>query len=314
MLRLVPIIAVVAALYALPLLGFSEYVMTVAVVACVFAVLSGGLNLVYGYGGLLSLAQVTFWGVGAYTAGLLAMDLKWNPWATLPVAGLVAAIAGMFVAYASLRLSRHSFAIVSLVFALLMQLVARDWVSLTRGALGMPGLPPLTIGGYVFDSAGKFYWPMLTYTVLALALLYRLMHSRIGQMLLAIRQNEPLAQSHGIDPLTHRLLAIGISAMLSGIAGGMFVFQLTIVDPSIIDFYYTEAMLIMVIVGGPGSFWGVLTASAAFTVLPELLRLSPELRMVLYGAVLVAAMLVMPAGFGGLLAQRREKKWRTRFA
>ncbi|MBM3561284.1 MAG: branched-chain amino acid ABC transporter permease [Alphaproteobacteria bacterium] len=310
----VPVALLVAALYALPLLGFSEYIMTVAVVACVFAVLSGGLNLVYGYGGLLSLAQVTFWGVGAYTSGLLAQDLKWNPWLTLPVAGLTAAIAGVFVAYASLRLSRHSFAIVSLVFALLMQLVARDWVSLTRGALGMPGLPPLVIGGYAFDSATKFFWPMLTYTVLALALLYRLMHSRIGQMLLAIRQNEPLAQSHGIDPLAHRLLAIGVSAMLSGIAGGMFVFQLTIVDPSIMDFYYTEAMLIMVIVGGPGSFWGVLAASAVFTVMPEALRLSPELRMVLYGAVLVAAMLVMPAGIGGLLAQRREKKWRTRFA
>ena len=313
-LRLLAILAGIAALYTLPLCGFSEYVMTVAVVACVFAVLSCGLNLVYGYGGLLSLAQVAFWGIGAYTAGLMAMDLKWNPWATLPFAGLLAATVGVFVAYASLRLSRHSFAIVSLVFALLMQLVARDWVGLTRGALGLPGLPQLAIGGYVFDSAARFFWPMLSFTLVSLALLYRLMHSRIGRTLLAIRQNEPLAQSHGVDALAHRLLVIGVSAGLSGIAGGMFVFQLTIVDPSIMDFYYTESMLIMVIVGGPGSFWGVLGASAVFTVLPEALRLTPELRMVLYGVVLVAAMLTVPAGFGGILAKRRENRWRTQLA
>jgi branched-chain amino acid transport system permease protein len=302
------------ALYALPIAGASEYWMTVAATACAFAVLSQGLNLVYGYGGLMSLAQVTFWGLGGYTSALLAKDLGWNPWATLPVAGVVAALAGLGVGYASLRLSRHSFAIVSLVAALLVQLVARDWQSLTRGPLGIPGLPALQIGTVVFDSAARYYWPMLTVALIALAVIWRVMRSRIGLMLLAIRQDEPLAGSHGIDALAHRLLAIGLSALLSGVAGGLFVFKLTIVDPSILDFYYTESMLIMVIIGGPGSFWGVTIAAVVFSVLPELLRLTSELRMVLYGVVLVAAMIFMPAGIGGLVARRREKQWRARLA
>lgn len=304
----------IAALYALPLTGLSEYWMTVAATACAFAVLSQGLNLVYGYAGLLSLAQVTFWGLGGYTAALLATDRGWNPWATLPVAGLVAMLAGLGVGYASLRLSRHSFAIVSLVLALLVQLVARDWQSLTRGPLGIPGLPVLRIGAFAFDSAARFYWPMLTFALVVLAVIWRVMRSRIGRLLLAIRQNEPLAGSHGIDVLAHRLLAIGLSALLSGIAGGLFAFKLSVVDPSILDFYYTESMLIMVIIGGPGSFWGVTAATVVFTVVPELLRLSAELRMVLYGAVLVAAMVALPTGFGGLIARRREKQWRARLA
>jgi branched-chain amino acid transport system permease protein len=312
--RCVAVLVGIAALYALPLCGLSEYWMTVAVTACAFAVLSQGLNLVYGYGGLLSLAQVTFWGLGAYASALLAIDLGWSPWATLPVAGLVAVLAGLGVGYASLRLSRHSFAIVSLVLALLVQLVARDWQSLTRGPLGIPGLPTLRIGDVEFASAARFYWPMLTVALIALAVIWRVMRSRIGQLLLAIRQNEALAGSHGIDALAHRLLAIGLSALLSGVAGGLFAFKLTIVDPSVLDFYYTESMLIMVIIGGPGSFWGVTIAAVVFTVVPELLRLSSELRMVLYGAVLVGAMMVMPAGFGGLVKRYREKQWRARLA
>jgi len=312
--RAAALLAGIAALYALPLCGPSEYWMTVAATACAFAVLSQGLNLVYGYAGLMSLAQVTFWGLGAYTAALLAVDRGWNPWATLPVAAAVAALAGLGVGYASLRLSRHSFAIVSLVLALLVQLVARDWQSLTRGPLGIPALPILSIGGLEFGSAARFYWPMLSLALIALAVIWRVMRSRIGRLMLAIRQNEPLAGSHGIDALAHRLLAIGLSAVLSGVAGGLFAFKLSIVDPSILDFYYTESMLIMVIVGGPGSFWGVTIAAVVFTVVPELLRLGAELRMVLYGALLVGAMTVMPAGFAGLLARRRERRWRTRLA
>jgi branched-chain amino acid transport system permease protein len=108
------------------------------------------------------------------------------------------------------------------------------------------------------------------------------------------------------------LLAICISAFVTGVAGGLYVFHLTIVDPSIFDFYYTEAMLIMVIIGGPGSFWGVVAASVAFSVIPDLLRFSTDLRMIFYGVILVAAMLAFPRGLGGWLAARPIAQWRRR--
>jgi branched-chain amino acid transport system permease protein len=127
----------------------------------------------------------------------------------------------------------------------------------------------------------------------------------------AIRLNEPLAESQGINPLSYKLLAIALSALLAGIVGGLFVFYLTIVDPSIFDFYYTETMLIMVIIGGPGSFWGVLGASAVLAALPDLLRFTTDLRMVLYGAVLIVAMLLFPGGVGGWRERRRMARWRA---
>jgi branched-chain amino acid transport system permease protein len=126
----------------------------------------------------------------------------------------------------------------------------------------------------------------------------------------AIKLNEPLAQSQGVNPLSYRLLALSLSAALSGIVGGLFVFYLTIIDPSIFDFYYTETMLISVVIGGPGSFWGVLAASAVMTVLPDLLRFTTDLRMVLYGVALIAAMLLFPGGIGGWLYRRRIARWR----
>jgi branched-chain amino acid transport system permease protein len=149
---------------------------------------------------------------------------------------------------------------------------------------------------------------MVPFALIALIVVHRLVRSRIGRTLLAIKYNEAVARSQGINPLTHRLLAFGISAAMSGVVGGIYAFFLTIVDPSIFDFYYIESMLIMTIIGGPGSFWGVLIASVLFVVLPDMLRFSTDLRMVLYGAVLVLAMLLFPQGFGGLYKRMKARR------
>jgi branched-chain amino acid transport system permease protein len=155
-----------------------------------------------------------------------------------------------------------------------------------------------------------FYYLLMGVAALSHGLIYLVVTSRLGRAMRAIKLNEPLAQSQGINPLAYKLLAIALSALLAGIVGGLFVFYLTIVDPSIFDFYYTETTLIMVIIGGPGSFWGVLASSAVLTALPDMLRFTTDLRMVLYGIVLIAAMIVFPGGFGGWLHRRRVARWR----
>jgi branched-chain amino acid transport system permease protein len=305
----------VAALFAIPHVTGNEYVLALGVSFATFAVLSGGLNLVYGYTGLLSFAQVGFFGIGGYTAALLVTERGWSLWAGAAAGGALAALVGLVVGYSSLRLSRHAFAIVSLSFALLCLIVARDWVSLTRGAMGIPGLPVPAMdlpGGLRWRLAqpADFYYLLIGFAVVAQAAIYLVVSSRLGRAMRAIKLNEPLAQSQGVNPLSYKLLAIALSALLAGIVGGFFVFYLTIVDPSIFDFYYTETMLIMVIIGGPGSFWSVLAASAVLSALPDLLRFTTDLRMVLYGAVLIAAMLLFPGGVGGWLRRRRMTRWR----
>jgi branched-chain amino acid transport system permease protein len=302
-------------LVTLPIWGGTPYWLELGITAATFAVLSTGLNLVYGYTGLLSFAQVAFFGIGGYTGALLTRDAGWPMLAGVLAGGALATLFGLLIGYTSLRLSRHAFAIVSLSSALLCTITARDWVSLTRGPMGLPGLvaPILALPGFGeirFDDPKAFYWLMLFYAVVVLAGVHRLVHSRIGRAFVAIKLNQPLAESQGIDPLRYRLLAIGVSAFVSGVAGGLYVFHLTIVDPSIFDFYYTETMLIMVTVGGPGSFWGVVAASLAFSIIPDLLRFSTDLRMVLYGAVLIAAMIALPRGLGGWAVKRRLARFR----
>ncbi|MBI1963000.1 MAG: branched-chain amino acid ABC transporter permease [Candidatus Rokubacteria bacterium] len=314
-LRALAVLAALAALFGVPRLSANEYLLALGISFATFSVLSGGLNLVYGYAGLLSFAQVGFFGIGAYTAVLLVTERGWSLWAGAVGGGLLAMLVGVAIGYSSLRLSRHAFAIVSLSFALLCLIVARDWVSLTRGAMGIPGLPAPTLrlpGGVLWRLAqpADFYYLLLGFAALAHGAIYLVVTSRIGRAMRAVKLNEPLAQSQGIDPLACKLFALALSALLAGIVGGLFVFYLTIVDPSIFDFYYTETMLIMVIIGGPGSFWGVLAASAVLAALPDLLRFTTDLRMVLYGAVLIAAMLLFPGGVGGWWQRRRAARWR----
>ncbi|VWX63878.1 Branched-chain amino acid ABC transporter permease [Burkholderiales bacterium 8X] len=312
------VVAGLVLLFALPSMTRNEYLLALGISFATFSVLSGGLNLVYGYTGLLSFAQVGFFGLGAYAAALLVTELNWSLWAGALAGGLLAAVVGLAIGYSSLRLSRHAFAIVTLSFALLCMIVSRDWVTLTRGAMGIPGLPvpSLSLPGFAnawrLNRPSDFYYLLMGFAVLSHGLIYLVVSSRLGRALKAIKLNEPLAQSQGINPLGYKLLAVTLSAFLAGVVGAFFVFYLTIADPSLFDFYYTETMLIMVILGGPGSFWGVLFATAILSALPDLLRFTTDLRMVLYGLILIAAMLVFPGGIGGWFERRRISRWRNR--
>ena len=312
--KLALLAAILVLLFAVPAMGLGGYALALGVSFAMMSILAGGLNLVYGYAGLMSYGQVGFFGIGAYTAGIL---VSMHGWALVPatlLGALLAVLVALVLGYSSLRLSRHAFSIVSLSFSLLCVIVARDWVDVTRGPMGIPGLsaPPIRIGSMSFslNSNEKFYYVMMTLAVVSNAFIYALVTSRIGRAMRAVKLNEPLAQSQGVSPLGLKLLALGVSALLAAVAGSIFVFYLSIVDPSIFDFYYTEAMLIMVIIGGAGSFWGVLAATAVLTALPDMLRFTTDLRMVLYGAVLIFAMLVFPGGFGGWIERRRTARWR----
>jgi branched-chain amino acid transport system permease protein len=309
------VIAGLVALFVLPLLIDNDYIMSLGISFAAMSVLAGGLNLIYGYTGLLSFAQVGFFGIGGYTAALLVVDRGWSLWAGVAVGGVLCIAVALLIGYSSLRLSRHAFAIVSLSFALLCAIVARDWPELTRGSMGIPGLPTPVMdlpGGlrWRIVDPSDFYYLLMGFAVIAHGAIYLVVTSRLGRAMRAIKLNEPLAQSQGINPLSYRLLALSLSALLAGIVGGLFVFYLTIIDPSIFDFYYTETMLISVVIGGPGSFWGVLASSAVLAVLPDMLRFTTDLRMVLYGVALIVAMLIFPGGVGGWLYRRQVARWR----
>lgn len=302
--RLLAALLVALLVGALPYLTGSNYLIGIGIQACVFTAAAAALNLVYGFAGLLSFAQLGFWGIGGYATALAVMTFGGSFWQGLGWAALIDTLVALGIGYPSLRTNRHAFVIVSLAFTLLITLIARDWVGLTRGPLGIPGLPPPSLFGLAFTSTARFYWIAYVYALLALGLLYALCTSRIGRTLLAIKQNEPLVRAQGIAPMPYKLAAFAMSAALTGIGGGIFTFHLRIIDPLFLDFYYMQTFLIMVIIGGAGSFWGVVVAGIVMSALPELLRFSADFRMIIYGGVLLAAMLAMPNGIGGWLNDR----------
>lgn len=306
------IAALVAALAvgALPLLTSSNYIVGVGVSALIFTVAAAALNLVYGFTGLLSFAQLGFWGIGGYVSALTVVTFGGNFWWGVLWAALINAAVALAIGYPTLRTNRHAFVIMTLTFALLANLIARDWVSLTRGPLGIPNLPTPEAFGHKFNSTREFYWIAWGFSMAMLAFLYALCSSRIGRTLIAIKQNEALVRAQGISPMPYKLSSFALSAAITGAAGGVYSFHLGIIDPLFLDFYYMQTFLIIVIIGGAGSFWGVVGSGVALSALPELLRFSADFRMIIYGLILVVAMFVMPGGVAGWLRERRLQRLR----
>jgi len=295
---------------ALPLITSSNYIVGVGISALIFTVAAAALNLVYGFTGLLSFAQLGFWGIGGYTTTLTVMTFGGSFWMGVLYAALLNAALALVIGYPILRTNRHAFVISTLTFALLVALIARDWVTLTRGPLGIPNIPRPHAFGIAFETTASFYWIAWAFSVAMIGLLYALCSSRIGRTLIAIKQNEPLVRAQGIAPMPYKLASFAISAAITGTAGGVFTFNLRIIDPLFLDFYYMQTFLIIVIIGGAGSFWGVIAAGIALSALPEVLRFSADFRMIIYGVILVAAMFVMPSGVAGWLRERETARMR----
>jgi ABC-type branched-subunit amino acid transport system permease subunit len=295
---------------ALPLLTGSNYVIGVALSALIFTVAAAALNLVYGFTGLLSFAQLGFWGIGGYTSALTVVTFGGTFWMGVVYAALLNAAVALVIGFPILRTNRHAFVISTLTFALLVALIARDWVSLTRGPLGIPNLPAPQAFGITFNTTARFYWIVWAFAVAMIAFLHALCSSRIGRTLVAIKQNEPLVRAQGISPMPYKLTSFAISAAITGAAGGVFTFNLRIIDPLFLDFYYMQTFLIIVIIGGAGSFWGVIISGIALSALPEALRFSADFRMIIYGVILVVAMFAMPSGVAGWLRERQIARMR----
>lgn len=308
--KLVVALLVALMLGALPLFTGSNYIIGIGISALIFTVAAAALNLLYGFTGLLSFAQLGFWGIGGYASALTVMTFGGNFWMGLVWAGLVNAVVALAVGFPILRTNRHAFVIATLTFALLVDLIARDWVDLTRGPLGIPNLPSPHAFGIAFNTPARFYWLAWAFSVAMLAFLYALCSSRIGRTLVAIKQNEPLVRAQGISPMPYKLSAFVLSAAITGMAGGVYSFDLGIIDPLFIDFYYMQTFLIIVIIGGAGSFWGVIVAGIAMSALPEILRFSADFRMIIYGVILVVAMFAMPSGAAGWLHDRKVARMR----
>jgi ABC-type branched-subunit amino acid transport system permease subunit len=278
-----------------------RYVLHVLIFTALFAALALSYDLVVGHVGSLSLAHPAFFGVGAYTAAILATAARWPFVADLVAAVLAAAVVAALVGVPLFRLTEHAFAVGTLGLAVVASIVANNWVEVTRGPLCITGIPKPRLGGLAITTLPGYYWLALG-ALAAVALLYRRLTTfRLGRAFHAVRDNEPLAGAAGIDPLKYRLLAFTVSAALAGAVGALYAHYLSVMCPEEMTIGLTVNLLVIVFLGGVGSLRGVLVGAVLFTALPEVLRLAPTWRLVIYGVLLLLVVVRSPEGIESLL-------------
>jgi branched-chain amino acid transport system permease protein len=253
-----------------------------------------------GYAGLFSFGHAAFYGIGAYTAAILATRLAWPFWATFPAAGVVAAAVGVAIALPSLRLRGIFLALVTIGFQEITFLVTMNWISLTRGPMGIPRIPPPALPGLEFRSNVEFYYLILVLDVVVIFVLARLVSSRVGRTFVAIREDELAAQASGIAVFRAKVQAFVIATFFAGVAGAFFAHHARFVSADSFRLDETFLILTMLIVGGMGSLVGPVIGAVALVILPEVFRSLAEYRGVAYGLILIAVILFRPEGVAGV--------------
>jgi branched-chain amino acid transport system permease protein len=289
--------AALAALTA-PVWIASPYHLHVLIMAGVFAVLAMSLNLLLGYTAQLSLGHAGFFGIGAYTSALITLKLEWSFWLGLLAGAVLTGVAGWAIGRLSLKLRGAYFVLVTISFAGVISLVSQNWMELTNGPLGLPGVPAPELGPWSLRTKSAYYYLVLATVALAYVVCRRLVRSRVGRAFLALRENEALAESVGVDPTRYLVLATVVSAAMAGVGGVLYAHYIRFVSPEVFQFGYTVTMVIMVIAGGKGTLAGPVVGALIFTALPEALRevMSWQWQLLAYGILLVLLVYFLPRG------------------
>ena len=321
--------ATVVALASVPLWLADQYLLSMMTLSGIFIIAAISLNLLLGYTGQLSLGHVGFFGIGAYTSALLALGFDVDlgigdpvvvdakpVWAAFVGGILMAALFGWLIGKLSFRVRGAYFVIVSVAFAQVMRMIALNWVDLTEGPMALSGIPPLSFwlpgqGVVRLTSKGANYWVVLAAGVVAFVLVQRLVRSRVGRALVALRENEALARSVGIDVTRYLVVATVVAAAMAGGAGALYAHYVRIVDPDIFLFIYTVTMVIMVVTGGKGTLTGPLVGGVIFSLLPEILRdyARPEVQWILYGVAMILICTFLPRGIVPAVAEAAQRSF-----
>jgi branched-chain amino acid transport system permease protein len=287
----------------LPLAAPNEYYLQILTQAGIWAILACGLNVILGFAGQLSLAHAGFFGIGAYTVALLATERAVSFWAGLPIAIAATAAGGFLVGSICLRSKGHYFAIFTLAVGLIIHLVTQKWESLTHGHIGVIGIPgPDPIGPLSFDSSLARCYLVLVFLAATIAVTSRLLRSPVGRTLLAVRDNEALAASVGIDVMGVKRLAFTVSAALAGLAGGLFAGFIGFLGPEAASVEVTFNSLLYLVVGGLGSLAGPVVGTLLVYGLSQGLQVLQAYHMVIFGLALVLLIRFMPGGLANLAA------------
>ena len=303
--------ALVAVIVLFPTIINSSRFLDVAITYSIFAICLYGLGFLYGQTNYLSIAHSALMGVGAYTAAILFVQFGFGFWAVLPLAALLAMAAALLLGYPALRVSGYHFVIVTFAACELFVLATRNLggaearKGLTGGAQGLDITEPVgAVFGQSFDinlELEPFYYLVIAFLLITLVVTQILVASPLGRTFRAIRENEPLARSVGIRANWYKILAFGISGLFAGVAGALFAYKLRHIAPDLFNSFEGVELALMVLLGGSRRLMGPLVGAIIVGFLPEVLDviglgLTPFQRQIVFGALLIAVIILLPRG------------------
>ena len=288
-----------------------EYFLHIIVISGIYIILALSLNLIVGFTGLPALGHAAFSCIGAYTSSLLALNLGLSPWVGLILGACLAGLSGVIIGYPAVRLKGDYLALATFGLGVIVYSIAKNWVSLTRGPMGLPGIPGFSIFGYELSEIWQYLVLVGFFVLITIFVINRIVKSPFGRVLRSIREDEVASEALGKDVNKHKLIVFVVGAFFAGIGGSLYAHYITFIDPS--SFTVTESItiLLMVIFGGMGSIQGSVVGAVILVVIPELLRflgvpssIAAPLRQMIYGLLLVVLMIRRPQGIMGTY------KWR----
>lgn len=301
----------VVALVAAPWVTDS-YLLHLLTLSGIAAILALSLNLMVGYAGQLSLGHTAFYGIGAYTSALLSLRLQAPVGVGLASAMVAAALLGLAIGPIVLRLRGAYFVMATLSFSIVLQLLVTNLESITNGPMGLLGIPAPALGPIEFVPGPSYYYLVLVCAAGTLFMMRRLVHSRPGRAFVALREHESLAMAVGVNPWHYSIAAWVLGGTFAGLAGALYAHYSAVITPDLFGFATMVAMLVMVVLGGMGTLSGPILGALIVTILPEELRLAKELRLSIFGMLLMATVLLAPEGVVGLVDRVRRARSRRR--
>jgi branched-chain amino acid transport system permease protein len=293
-LQQIGLMAGLVALGVLPLF-LKSYGVYLASLWCVYLMAGFGLNLIVGYAGQMSIGQAAFFGIGAYIGAIL-MKAGIAFWLVLPAAGIACFAIGLALGFPALRVQHHYLAFATLGFNVLVFLFLRNEEWLTGGTFGLSGIPRPSLFGHALDGGLEFFYFVYATTIVLALILAFVLRSPWGRAFACLRDNPIRAESLGINITAYTLLAFAIGAAYAGIGGVTFASLVQYIEPGSFTVSTSLMMLLMVIVGGSGRFFGPVVGSVVVILLPEWLRFAETWYLAIFGFAVVALMVWLPGG------------------
>jgi branched-chain amino acid transport system permease protein len=299
---LLPVLVVIVLLALVPLFGPSNRMLSLAITAGINIVALYGLSVLFGQTGILSMGHAALVGVGAYAAAVLARDLGLGFWLALPAGGILAAVAAAIIGVPSLRVSGHHFVIMTFAFGQLLTIILTNGGDFTGAATGLDLQLPVSFLGHDAGDLVPYYLIVVAFVAISALASWAIINSSYGRTLRAVRENEKLAASLGINVGFHKIGAFVISGVYAGVSGVLLAYFFRHISPTQFASFPSIYLALMVMIGGARLLLGPIAGGILVSFLPEVLNLDPVESRILYGVCLIAVILLLPNGLiAGLL-------------